>query len=58
MSLNFAEQQQPEVSEEYEGFMNDYVKEWQNRYKEYEQEMANPAEFEEKLQQRYMDVLK
>lgn len=58
MSMNFTGEQKPETSGEYQEFMNDYVGEWQKKYKEYEEEMANPAELEEKLQRQYMEVLK
>lgn len=56
--MNFAEQRGPEMSGQYEGFMNDYISEWQNRYREYEKEMADPQNAEETLQQKYLDVLK
>lgn len=56
--MNFTGEQKPETSGEYQEFMNDYVGEWQKKYKEYEEEMANPAELEEKLQRQYMEVLK
>ena len=47
-----------ESSEEYKKFMDDYVQEWQKRYKEYEDEIADPAEFDASLQKKYLDVLK